>query len=436
MALSESRAQFKRARKSIPGGVNSPVRAYGSVGGVPRFIERGKGCRIQDVDGNEYIDYVGSWGPLILGHANPTILKAIREVMAKGTSFGAPTPIESDLAEAICDAVPSIKQVRMVSSGTEATMSAIRLARAVTGRDRVLKFDGCYHGHSDGLLVGAGSGVATLGIPGSPGVPRAMTDLTVQAPYNDLLAVEGAFARWGGEIACVIVEPIAGNMGFVPPQPGFLQGLRKICSKNGAILIFDEVMTGFRVHPGSAQTLFGVKPDLTCLGKVVGGGMPAAAYGGRKDLMARVAPAGDVYQAGTLSGNPLAMAAGLATLRELQKPELWEKLRARSAELAQGLREIAAEAGVDFSADSAGGMLGFFFHPGPVTCFADAKNANQARFRRFFAEMLEGGVYLAPSPFEAAFVSTAHRPADIRQTLEVARGAMKKAARVPSPSTA
>jgi glutamate-1-semialdehyde 2,1-aminomutase len=430
MATPESRRLFARAKRVIPGGVNSPVRAFGSVGGVPRFIERGKGCRIWDVDGNEYIDYVGSWGPLILGHADRRVLAALRSTMARGTSFGAPTELEIELAEEIRRAVPSIEKVRMVSSGTEATMSAIRLARGVTGRDRILKFEGCYHGHSDGLLVGAGSGVATLGIPGSPGVPAAMTELTVQAPYNDLAAVAAAFANWGKELACVIVEPIAGNMGFVAPGPGFLAGLRELCDRHGALLIFDEVMTGFRVHPGSAQALYGIDPDLTCLGKIVGGGMPAAAYGGKKKYMDRIAPEGDVYQAGTLSGNPLAMAAGLETLRRLAEPGTYEQLGARSEQLINGLLEIAGECGVELSGDWAGGMWGIFVHPGPVTNFSDAKKADEARFRRFFASMLEQGVYLAPSPFEAGFVSLAHRKADVDQTLVAARRAMKRAARV------
>ncbi len=428
MTLDQSRALMERALRSIPGGVNSPVRAYGSVGGTPPFIARGKGCRIEDVDGNEYIDYVGSWGPLIVGHANPKVLRAIRETMREGTSFGAPTEIEIELAEEVCKLVPSIEKVRMVSSGTEATLSAIRLARGITGRDRILKFEGCYHGHSDGLLVGAGSGVATLGIPGSPGVPKAMTELTVQAPFNDLDAVAEAFKRWGDDLACVIVEPIAGNMGFIPPQPGFLEGLRALCSDHGALLIFDEVMTGFRVHPGCAQTLYGVTPDLTCLGKVVGGGMPAAAYGGRRDLMERIAPEGDVYQAGTLSGNPLAMAAGLATLKLLQRRGVYTRLARRAEQLTSGFADAARSAGVPFCTGSAGGMLGFFFHPGPVVNFADAKKADQEAFVRFFAAMLDGGVYLAPSAFEAGFVSTAHSEDDIAKTVEVARTAFAAAA--------
>jgi len=335
-----SKELFKRAKRVIPGGVNSPVRAYGSVGGVPRFIERGKGCRIWDADGNEFIDFVGSWGPLIAGHANPSVLKALRATMASGTSFGAPTQLETELAEVITGALPSVKKIRMVSSGTEATMSALRLARGATGRERVLKFEGCYHGHVDALLLGAGSGVATLGIPGSPGVPASYADLTIQAPYNDVGAVRQAFERWGGEIACVIVEPLAGNMGCVPPLPGFLEELRECCDRSGALLIFDEVITGFRLAWGGAQKLYRVKPDLTCLGKIVGGGLPAAAYGGRRDLMAQIAPEGSVYQAGTLSGNPLAMAAGLATLRELAKPGAYERLEATSQRMAAGLTEI------------------------------------------------------------------------------------------------
>jgi glutamate-1-semialdehyde 2,1-aminomutase len=421
---------FKAARSVIPGGVNSPVRAYGSVGGSPPFIERAKGSKIVDVDGNEYIDYVGSWGPMILGHADPGVLRAIRGVMKQGTSFGAPTEIETRLAAAIKRALPSVQKVRMVSSGTEATMSAIRLARAVTGRDRVLKFDGCYHGHSDGLLVGAGSGVATLGIPGSPGVPAAMTELTVQTPYNDLEAVANAFAHWKGEIACVIVEPVAGNMGCIPPAPGFLAGLRSLCNEHGALLILDEVMTGFRVARGGAQRLFKVKPDLTCLGKVVGGGLPAAAYGGRRDLMARVAPEGDVYQAGTLSGNPLAMAAGLETLERLEAPGVYEQLQSTASALADGFAERARAAGIDLSTQAIGGMWGFFFHPGPVRNFSDAQAAAIGRFKRFFAEMLDRGIYLAPSAYEAGFVSLAHSARDVARTLDAAEAAFALAARV------
>ena len=430
MDFRESRRLFTRAKRVIPGGVNSPVRAYSAVDGTPPFIARGKGCRIWDVDGNEFIDYVGSWGPLILGHAQPRVLKAVRQALARGTSFGAPTELEIELAEAIRGALPGIQKVRMVSSGTEATMSAIRLARGVTGRKRILKFEGCYHGHSDGLLVGAGSGVATLSIPGSPGVPEEMTELTIQAPYNDLAAVEQALTRWGEEVACVIVEPVAGNMGFVAPEPGFLEGLREACDKSGALLIFDEVMTGFRVAAGGAQLHYRVKPDLTTLGKVVGGGLPAAAYGGSRELMSHVAPAGDVYQAGTLSGNPLAMAAGLETLRQLAKDGVYDTLRKSTEALVEGLRQCAREASVEFTASSLGGMFGFFFHPGPIRNFQEAKKADRERFRAFFSAMLNAGVYLAPSPFEAGFVSLAHRKADIDQTLEAARNAMLRAARI------
>jgi glutamate-1-semialdehyde 2,1-aminomutase len=400
----------------IPGGVNSPVRAFGSVGGVPRFISSGKGPRVIDADGNAYIDYVGSWGPLILGHADPSVVKAVRAAASRGTSFGAPTEAEVEIAELICKALPSVQRLRFVNSGTEATMSAIRLARAATGRKRILKFDGCYHGHADALLVGAGSGVATLGIPGSPGVPEEFASLTIQAPYNDLAAVTAAFQRYGEEIACVLVEPVAGNMGCVPPVPGFLAGLREICDRAGALLIFDEVMTGFRVAWGGAQRRFRIRPDLTCLGKVVGGGLPAAAYGGRRELMKQIAPDGPVYQAGTLSGNPLAMAAGLETLKRLSEPGIYATLEERGRELTEGLEEIAQQNGVEFTTACLGGMFGFFFHPGPVRNFEDAKKARADRFRRFFASMLETGVYLAPSPFEAGFISLAHRRCEIAQT--------------------
>ena len=418
-----------RARKVIPGGVNSPVRAYGSVGGVAPFLVRGKGARIWDLDGNSYIDYVGSWGPLVLGHANPAVLRAVRLAAANGTSFGAPTELEVRLAEEVCRALPSVEMVRFVSSGTEAAMSAIRLARAATGRDRILKFDGCYHGHADALLVGAGSGVATLGIPGSPGVPKSFAELTVQAPFNDLEAVADAMKRWRGEIACILVEPVAGNMGCVPPEPGFLEGLASLSRQHGALLIFDEVMTGFRVAYGGAQHRYGIEPDLTILGKIVGGGLPAAAYGGRRDLMKQIAPEGPVYQAGTLSGNPLAMAAGLETLRQLRAAGVYPELEARSRALADGLAAAAASAGVELTTAAVGGMFGLFFHPGPVRDFADARKANGARFRAFFHAMLDAGVYLAPSPYEAGFVSLSHRPADVAATIAAAKGAFKKAAR-------
>jgi len=431
MKTGASKRLFARARKSIPGGVNSPVRAYGAVGGVPRFLVRGKGAHVWDADGNEYVDYVGSWGPLILGHADPGVLRAVRAAAANGTSFGAPTELEIELAEEIRFAMPAVERVRMVSSGTEATMSAIRLARAATGRSRVLKFDGCYHGHVDSLLVAAGSGVATLGIPGSPGVPKAFTNLTVIAPFNDLAAVSDAFARYGDDLACVIVEPVAGNMGFVAPEPGFLEGLRRLCDGAGALLIFDEVMTGFRVARGGAQARYGVRPDLTCLGKVVGGGLPAAAYGGRADLMGRIAPDGPVYQAGTLSGNPLAMAAGLETLRRLRAKGVYERLEACSEAVVRGLESAAAEHGVELTTGFAGGMFGFFFHPGPVRSFEDAKKSRTDRFKTFFAAMLEQGVYLAPSPFEAGFVSLAHRPRDVEATVAAARKAFARVARIP-----
>lgn len=423
-----SKQLFARAKKRIPGGVNSPVRAFGSVGLVPPFVERGKGARVWDVDGNEYIDYVGSWGPMILGHADPGVLREVREAARLGTSFGAPTERETRLAEAVRRVLPSVEMMRSVSSGTEATMSAIRLARGVTGRSRVLKFDGCYHGHSDGLLVGAGSGVATLGIPGSPGVPKAMTELTVQAPFNDLEAVETAFQKWGRDLACIIVEPIAGNMGYVEPLPGFLQGLRSLCDEHGALLILDEVMTGFRVARGGAQRKYRVKPDLTTLGKVMGGGLPAAAYGGRRELMEQIAPVGGVYQAGTLSGNPLAVAAGIETLTRLEEPGVYEQLEARTTQLVAGLAEAAAEVGVPFHAGRSGGMFGFFFHDGPVRSFDDAKQADAELFKRFFAAMLDRGIYLAPSPFEAGFVSLRHTSRDIERTVEAARESLQRVA--------
>jgi glutamate-1-semialdehyde 2,1-aminomutase len=424
-----SRALLRRAERVIPGGVNSPVRAYRAVGGSPPFLARGKGAYVWDADGRRYVDYVGSWGPLILGHAHPAVLRAVARAAQRGTSFGAPTAGEVEIAEAICAALPSVEMVRFVSSGTEATMSAIRLARGATGRKKILKFDGCYHGHADALLVGAGSGVATLGIPGSPGVPEEFVRLTVQAPYNDLAAVEDAFRAHGSELACVIVEPVAGNMGCVPPARGFLEGLRELCDRAGTLLIFDEVMTGFRVAWGGAQALYGVRPDLTCLGKVVGGGLPAAAYGGRRDLMREIAPSGPVYQAGTLSGNPLAVAAGLETLRRLSKRGVYEALGAKTRALADGLAERASAAGVELTTAAVGGMFGFFFHPGPVARFEDAKKSNAPRFRRFFAEMLARGVYLAPSAYEAGFVSLAHGERELAVTLRAAEAALASAAR-------
>ncbi len=425
-----SRALLRRARRFIPGGVNSPVRAFGGVGGVPPFIASAKGAHLVDVDGNRYVDYVGSWGPMILGHAHPAVLRAVRKAASAGTSFGAPTEGEVEIAERICRALPAVDQVRFVSSGTEATMSAIRLARAATGRKRILKFAGCYHGHSDALLVGAGSGVATLGIPGSPGVPEEFVKLTIQVPFNDLSSVAAAFKHHGSELACVLVEPVAGNMGCIPPLPGFLQGLRDLCDRHGALLIFDEVMTGFRVAWGGAQRLYRAKPDLTTLGKVIGGGLPAAAYGGRRELMQEVAPVGPVYQAGTLSGNPLAVAAGLATLERLAEPGVYHELAEKTRVLREGFAERAAARGVELTATAVGGMFGLFFHPGPVRNFEDAQKAHEERFRVFFRSMLAQGIYLAPSPFEAGFVSLAHRPRELGQTLQAAEIAFEKAARV------
>ena len=405
---------MRRAREIFPGGVNSPVRAFGGVGGEPFVVERGEGAHIWDADGNEYIDFVLSWGPLVLGHAPPVVLDALEETMRRGTSFGIPTGLELQLAELVAQRMPHVEMLRFVSSGTEATMSAIRVARAVTGRDAILTFDGCYHGHADSFLVRAGSGVATLGLPNSPGVPPALASLTRVAPFNDLDAVEAALRA--GDVAAVIVEPVVGNAGFIPPDPAFLPGLRRLCDAHGALLVFDEVMTGFRVAPGGAAERFGVTPDLTTLGKVIGGGLPVAAYGGRRDLMARVAPSGPVYQAGTLSGNPLAMAGGLATLRALT-PELHRRIEARTARLVAGLREIAARRGVPFTADHAGSMWGFFFRAEPVRSFEDAKQSDTALFKRFFHAALDRGVYLAPSPFEAAFMSAAHGDAEVDEAL-------------------
>jgi glutamate-1-semialdehyde 2,1-aminomutase len=421
MTHSKSEELFRRAVEKIPGGVNSPVRAFRSVGGQPVFIARGEGSHLFDVDGNEYIDYVGSWGPLILGHRHPEILAALERALTIGTSFGAPTEQEIELADAICDAVPSVEMVRLVNSGTEATMSAIRVARGFTGRDLIVKFEGCYHGHVDSLLVKAGSGMATLGIADTQGVPKAFADTTIPLPYNSLDALEEAFRTHGDRIAAVIVEPVAGNMGCVPPLPGYLQGMRAITERHGALLIFDEVMTGFRVAFGGAQQLYGIKPDLTTMGKVIGGGLPVGAYGGRRDIMSKVAPAGPIYQAGTLSGNPLAVAAGLAMLRHLKaNPQVYTRLEECGARLA-----ASAPAGV--TVNRVGSMFTFFFAPGAVTDWETAKVADTARFGRFFRAMLDRGIYLAPSQFEAAFVSAAHTDADIERTIRAAGEAAQEA---------
>ncbi|HTX34347.1 MAG TPA: glutamate-1-semialdehyde 2,1-aminomutase, partial [Bryobacteraceae bacterium] len=415
MTRSTSEALFRRAQELIPGGVNSPVRAFRSVGGSPPFLARGQGSHVFDVDGNEYIDYVGSWGPLLLGHRHPDILAALEQALTIGTSFGAPTPQEVEMAEAICDAVPSIEMVRLVNSGTEATMSAIRVARGFTGRDLTIKFEGCYHGHVDSLLVKAGSGVATLGIADTQGVPKAFCDTTIALPFNSVDAVERAFHGHPGQIAAVIVEPVVGNMGCVPPLPGYLEALREITAREGALLIFDEVMTGFRVAFGGAQQRFGIRPDLTTLGKVIGGGLPVGAYGGRRDIMSKVAPVGPIYQAGTLSGNPLAVAAGLAMLRYLKAhPEVYDRLEALAAELC-----AAPPPGV--TVNRVGSMFTFFFNPGPVTDWDSSKRSDTARFGRFFQHMLGRGIYLAPSQFEAAFLSAAHTPEDIRKTVAAAQ---------------
>ena len=419
--MTRSESLFQSAQRLIPGGVNSPVRAFRGVGGTPFFVARASGARIEDVDGRSYLDFLGSWGPLILGHAAPAVVEALAEAAPRGTSYGAPTAAEVEMAELIARAVPSMEMVRLVSSGTEAAMSAIRLARGATGRDLVVKFDGCYHGHADSLLVKAGSGGVTFGVPDSRGVPAPLAALTVALPFNDLHAVSRLMAERGHEVAVVMVEPVAGNMGVVPPAPGYLNGLRDLCTRHGALLLFDEVITGFRVAYGGAQSLYGVRPDLTCLGKIIGGGLPVGAYGGRRDLMEQVAPLGGVYQAGTLSGNPLAVAAGLATLRALEDPAAYRRLEALGARLEAGLADAARRTGVPLTVNRVGSMLTGFFTAGPVVDLASAKGSDTTRYGRFFHGMLGRGVFLAASQFEAAFVSLAHTEEDIDFAAQAAR---------------
>jgi glutamate-1-semialdehyde 2,1-aminomutase len=423
----QSSQLFRRAGRIIPGGVNSPVRAFRGVGGEPFFVRRAAGSRLWDVDGNEYIDYVLSWGPMILGHAHPAVVQAVADAASRGTSYGAPTEAEVELGELVRDFVPTMERIRFVNSGTEATMSAIRLARGFTGREMILKFEGCYHGHGDSFLVKAGSGVATLGLPNSPGVPAALSELTLTAPFNDLDAVETIFRAHAGKIAAVILEPVVGNAGFIPPADGFLAGLRRITESDGSLLIFDEVMTGFRVAPGGAQERFGIRPDLTTLGKVIGGGLPVGAYGGRADVMEQVAPLGPVYQAGTLSGNPLAMAAGIAQLRILRDEDPYPLLERRTRRLVEGLLETMREQGVPASGGSLGSMWGVFLAEGAVRSFEDAKRADVALFQRFFHGALDRGIFFAPSAFEAGFLSTAHSDDDIKQTISRSREALRAA---------
>jgi glutamate-1-semialdehyde 2,1-aminomutase len=422
----QSKVLFEKSQRVIPGGVNSPVRAFRAVGGTPVFFRKANGAYLWDVDGNKYIDYVGSWGPAILGHAHPAVIQAVQDTAVDGLSFGAPTKAELMMAEKLCELMPSIEQVRLVSSGTEATMSAIRLARGATGRKKIVKFEGCYHGHADALLVKAGSGALTFGNPSSAGVPPEVAADTVVIAYNSLKELEDTFSAIGGEIACVIIEAIAGNMNFIVPDVSYLQALRALCTKHGAVLIFDEVMTGFRVGLHGVQGHFGIKPDLTTLGKVIGGGMPVGAFGGRRDLMANMAPLGGVYQAGTLSGNPVAVAAGLKTLELVSAPGFYEALSASTQQLCDGLMVAAREEGETFSAASLGGMFGMFFAPSPPRSYAEVMRSDRERFNRFFHGMLERGVYLAPSAFEAGFVSKAHTDADIAETIAHAKATFKR----------
>ena len=424
MQFSKSEALFAEAQKYIPGGVNSPVRSFKAVGGTPPFIARGKGSRVWDVDGNEYIDYLGSWGPLVLGHAHPTIIEVLKKTAEGGTSFGAPVEQEVELAKMICEGLPSVESVRLVSSGTEACMSAIRLARAFTSRDKIIKFAGCYHGHADGLLVKAGSGALTHGIPTSAGVPESYASETLVADYNDIESVERFFEANPGGIAAIIIEPVAGNMGVVLPREGFLAALRKITQDNGALLIFDEVITGFRVGPNGAQGLYGIAPDITTMGKIIGGGLPVGAYGGRKDVMGMVAPLGAMYQAGTLSGNPLAVSAGIATLTELQKPGAFERLDSLAQRLTDGLTKAFQAMEIPSTINRVGSMFTGFFNPGPVEGLANAEGSDTEMYGRYFHAMQEQGVYIAPSQFEAGFVSIAHTEADINATIAKAKAAL------------
>jgi glutamate-1-semialdehyde 2,1-aminomutase len=425
MNINRSIELFRQAQSILPGGVDSPVRAFRAVGGQPIFIDRGAGAYLYDVDGNRYIDYVLSWGPLILGHAHPSVVSAIERAAQKGTSYGAPSSLEAELGQLVQSFLPNIEMIRFVNSGTEATMSALRLARAFTKRDKIIKFEGCYHGHADLLLVQAGSGVATLGLPDSPGVPSATVQDTLVARFNNLDSVSALFERFPGQIAAVIIEPVAGNMGVVPPMPGFLSGLSELTKSYGALLIFDEVMTGFRVHPGGAQALYNIKPDLTTLGKVIGGGLPVGAYGGRKEIMEMIAPSGPVYQAGTLSGNPLAMAAGIATLQVLQTPGTWKQIETAAEKLSQEISKIAQEARIPIQANQVGTMFSIFFTETPVDDWTTAKTSDTNRFAKYFQGMLQRGVYLAPSQFEAGFVSIMHDEAILNVTLEVASEMIK-----------